>query len=140
FKDRPDHWKLVEDNIFDILPYHKARRFISKTNPDADEFIERQLNDTRYISRQAKTYLKHVCKNVTVAQGSATSIMRHFCGLDSILGSKYDVENLQDGEYLAAVDEEDHIIEIVEWDEKTFEDDEKRLKKKGKFLQGNVSN
>lgn len=62
-----------------------------------------------------------------------------FWGLDRILGSSYEVDNLEDGEYLVAVDTEDEIIEIVKWDEKTAAKDEKRLTKKGRFLQGNVS-
>src|SRR5699024_8511210 len=55
-------------------------------------------------------------------------------------GSKYEIGHLEDGEYLAAVDSADNIVEIVRWGEGSLEKDEKRLNKKGQFLQGNVSN
>jgi len=42
-------WKTIKDNIFKILPYKKAKRFIAEELPDAEQFISRQLNDTRYI-------------------------------------------------------------------------------------------
>lgn len=137
FQDQSERWKLIKDNIFDILPHWKARRFISKTNPDSDDFIERQLNDTRYISRQAKSYLKHVSSQVTVAQGTVTSILRHFWGLDGILEETYEVD-AENGEYLAAVDDDKNVLELILWNYKTLKKDQKRLAKKGKLIQGYV--
>lgn len=137
FKDQPERWKLIKDNIFDILPHWKARRFISKTNPDSDDFIERQLNDTRYISRQAKNYLMHVCPQITVAQGTVTSMLRHFWGLDSILEETYKVD-AENGEYLAAVDDDQNILELILWNYDTLNKDQRRLTKKGKLVQGYV--
>ena len=44
------------------LPYNKRRRFTQK-ELELDKFIERQLNDTRYISRAALEYLRAlVCR------------------------------------------------------------------------------
>lgn len=133
-------WENYKDRIFKILPFHKAKKFVVEEEPELDDFIQRQLNDTRYISKLAKTYLQHVCPKVTIAQGSVTAMLRHYWGMNGILNGKYEVGKLQDGEYLAAVDSEDKIIEIVEWDEESLENDQKRLEKKGQFLQGNVSN
>lgn len=138
FQDQPERWQFIKDHIFDILPHWKARRFISKTNPDSDDFIERQLNDTRYISKLSRNYLKHICSNVNVAQGTLTSMLRHFWRLDGILGGKYEAPDLGDGEYLAAAGSDDKLIEITDWDNETLKKDQKRLKKKGRFLQGNV--
>lgn len=136
----PEDWEHYKDKVFDILPFYKAKKFTSEEEPELDDFIQRQLNDTRYISKRAKSYLKHICTKVTVAQGSVTSMLRYYWGLDGILGGKFEVGNLQDGEYLAAVDGDDQIIEIVEWNDETLDKDQKRLQKKGQFLQGNVSN
>jgi len=133
-------WENYKDRIFKILPFYKAKKFVSEEEPELDDFIQRQLNDTRYISKLAKTYLQHICSKVNVAQGSATAMLRYHWGMNGILSGKYEVGNLQDGEYLAAVDSEDKIIEIVEWDEESLEKDKKRLEDKGQFLQGNVSN
>jgi len=134
-----EDWERYKDKVFDILPFYKAKKFTSEKEPELDDFIQRQLNDTRHISKKTKSYLKHICKNITVAEGSMTSMLRYYWGMDSILNGKYEVGNLKDGEYLASVDEEDQIIEIVEWDDDTLKKDQKRLEKKGKFLQGNVS-
>ena len=40
-------------------------------------FLERQLNDTRYISKYAKDYLKGICKDIWPVRGQTTSILRH---------------------------------------------------------------
>ena len=57
-------------------------------------FLARQLNDTRYISRLAKTYLESIYggqgqkdskNNVWVVAGRLTSDLRHFWGLNSVL-------------------------------------------------------
>ncbi|HKK44953.1 MAG TPA: HNH endonuclease domain-containing protein, partial [Balneolaceae bacterium] len=133
-------WENYKDRIFKILPFYKAQKFVSEEEPELDDFIQRQLNDTRYISKLAKTYLQQICPRVDILQGSVTAMLRYYWGMNGILGGKYEVGNLQDGEYLAAVDSEDKIIEIVEWDEETLDKDQKRLEDKGQFLQGNVSN
>lgn len=134
-----EEWEHYKNKVFDILPFYKAKKFTSEEDLELDDFIQRQLNDTRYISKQAKKYLKYICPKVTVAQGSVTSMLRYYWGLDGILGGKYEVGDVPNGEYLAAVDKDDKIIELVEWDDETLDKDQKRLQKKGQFLQGNVS-
>lgn len=57
-------------------------RFL-KENPD---LIARTLNDTRYLSRAAKAYLQAVCPKVEPIRGAMTSSLRHFWGLNKILG------------------------------------------------------
>ena len=47
-------------------------KFLGKEN----NFLERQLNDTRYISKYALQYLKHVCDEVWAVTGQATSLIR----------------------------------------------------------------
>lgn len=63
--------------------YNKFKHFVKQSyDPD---FISRQLNDTRYISRQAKSYLSKICTKVMVAPGQMTANLRHKWGLNSIL-------------------------------------------------------
>jgi len=125
-------YKLFRDN------YPKYKRFISKQNPDADEFISSQLNDTRYIAKAAKNYLKSVCSDVHVTQGTATALLRHYWGLDTILNEPINVEKIKDGEYYGAVNENNQFIEILKWDFENKEKDIENLKKKGKLLKGKV--
>lgn len=135
-------WEEMKSRAYRLFKKNnpKYRRFISKKNPDANDFIERQLNDTRYISKVAKNYLKHICSKVTVTPGTTTSMLRHFWGLDGILGDTYEVDDMEDGEYLAATDSGDNIIELLPWNKKTLKKDQKKLEKKGSFLQGYVKN
>lgn len=132
-------WNEVKNRAYKLLKnnYKKYQRFISKQLPDADEFIQRQLNDTRYISKAAREYLKNICKDVNVTQGTVTSLLRHHWGLDNILNNVFITDNLPDGEYYAAVNDE-NIIEILIWNTDNKEKDIEHLKKTGKVVQGKV--
>ncbi len=63
--------------------YAKFRRFTRKQLDE--DFASRQLNDTRYLSREAQKYLKKVCRTVNVASGGITAKLRYMWGLDGIL-------------------------------------------------------
>ncbi len=104
-----DKWKLVSERAFKLLPYNKAKRFTSKTSHETD-FISRQLNDTRYISKEAKNYMKTICEKVTVLPGSLTAELRHKWGLNSILNPGKEVNTpLKKGKYWAKIDENKNI-------------------------------
>lgn len=63
--------------------YEKFKHFVRKKHDD--DFVSRQLNDTRYISKEAKNYLSKICTSVQVAPGQMTANLRHHWGLNSIL-------------------------------------------------------
>ena len=90
------------------LPKSKAWRFA----PDAmerflkdEDFLARQLNDTRYISRRAKGYLeaiyggqgyKGATNHVWVINGRLTADLRYVWGLDNVLaGHNLDITEAQ---------------------------------------------
>ncbi|MEX0998052.1 MAG: type II CRISPR RNA-guided endonuclease Cas9 [Flavobacteriaceae bacterium] len=75
--------KLFSDTKEYPKAYHKFKQFV-KEKFESD-FTTRQLNDTRYISREAKSYLSQVCEKVMVSPGQATSNLRHKWGLNSVL-------------------------------------------------------
>ncbi|MAN04923.1 MAG: hypothetical protein CMI35_17730 [Owenweeksia sp.] len=138
FKEhRPDEWEEIKQRIFKILPYQKAKRFVSEQNPDADDFISRQLNDTRYISRQAVAYLKKTCKKVEITEGSVVSMLRYYWGLDGVLTPSLTLE-APDGEYLAALDERDDIISHTVYHPQTKKKDTVALAKLGEVVHGQV--
>jgi CRISPR-associated endonuclease Csn1 len=68
-----------------------------------DDFVQRQLNDTRYIAREAKAYLSILPATVTVSTGQATAHLRKLWGLNSILGHDDDVK-LRDDHRHHAID------------------------------------
>ena len=82
-------WEDIEQRIYKILPYAKAKRFTSKIKVEdidvKNNFIERQLNDTRYISKKSAEILSQICKDVRVLPGSLTAELRHLWGLNNIL-------------------------------------------------------
>ncbi|MBF0542693.1 MAG: type II CRISPR RNA-guided endonuclease Cas9 [Nitrospirae bacterium] len=65
------------------LPYPKQKKF-HQIEID-DDFITRQLNDTAYISRLARSVLQRYAPKVEITNGAATSYLRRFWGLNSIL-------------------------------------------------------
>lgn len=101
------------------LRYEKFKRFAAeKFN---DDFITRQLNDTRYISKEAKSYLEKICDNVKVAPGQMTANLRDKWGLNSILNLAGD-EKTRDDHRHHAVDalvmacfKQSHLQEISKW-------------------------
>ena len=73
------------------MPFSKKRRFEQK-ELELDDFIERQLNDARYISREVSQYLKQLGVEIQVTTGQATASLRRSWGLDAILAIDSDVE------------------------------------------------
>jgi CRISPR-associated endonuclease Csn1 len=102
------------------LRYEKFKRLVAE-KLDEEEFISRQLNDTRYISREAKSYLEKICNNVKVAPGQMTANLRDKWGLNSILNPQYDAKTRDDHRH-HAIDalvlscfQQHHLQEISKW-------------------------
>ena len=66
------------------LPWPKRRKFEQK-EIKLDEFVERQMNDTRYISTEVRDYLKRLGVDIQVVQGTSTAMLRRAWGLNRIL-------------------------------------------------------
>jgi CRISPR-associated endonuclease Csn1 len=141
FKSDAKGWEVAKERakkIFAKKNYQKYKRFISKTNPDLDDFISRQLNDTRYICREAAEFVKPVCHKVSVLSGGVTSELRHLWGLNAILTIPIKVDPMPSGHYLAAVTGENRIVEIVKWSFQNKKEIINTLSKKGEVLYGFV--
>ncbi|WP_308993238.1 type II CRISPR RNA-guided endonuclease Cas9 [Mariniflexile litorale] len=78
--------KLFSDTKEYPNSYQKFKRFVQVKFDD--DFTSRQLNDTRYISKEAKNYLSKICKRVMVSPGQATSNFRHNWGMNNILNEE----------------------------------------------------
>jgi CRISPR-associated endonuclease Csn1 len=78
--------KLFSDTKEYPTAYQKFKRFVQVKFDD--DFSTRQLNDTRYISKEAKNYLSKIFKKVTVSPGQATSNLRQKWGLNHILNDE----------------------------------------------------
>lgn len=103
----------IKERIKDF-PKSKARRFtlkdLEKDYLNQQDFIQRQLVDTQYISREATKYLKKVCSQVSVSRGGFTAELRHLWGLNSILGKV----NTDTGEIQEIKNRDDHRHHAVD--------------------------
>lgn len=68
------------------LKSKKARFFTTAAELQKRDFISTQLNDTRYISRIAQTYLAELGADISVSKGITTAWLRHQWGLNSLIG------------------------------------------------------
>lgn len=88
------NWSAIKERALKLFSfikeypdsYNKFKRFVKQSFDD--DFTSRQLNDTRYISKEAKNYLSKICTNVMVSPGQATSNLRHKWGLNHILNDE----------------------------------------------------
>lgn len=86
-----ENWSAIKERALKLFSdtkeypkaYQKFKRFVQQTFDD--DFSSRQLNDTRFISREAKEYLKQICATVSVSPGQMTSNLRQKWGLNHIL-------------------------------------------------------
>lgn len=78
--------KLFSDTKEYPNAYQKFKRFVQQKFDD--DFSSRQLNDTRFISKEASSYLKQICKKVNVSPGQMTANLRHNWGLNTILNDE----------------------------------------------------
>jgi len=75
--------KLFSDTKEYPNAYQKFKRFVQLKFDD--DFSSRQLNDTRFISKEAKNYLSKICKKVAVSPGQMTANLRQKWGLNTVL-------------------------------------------------------
>jgi len=93
-----DYMKSKSDqdfhNYVEFIKMHHDKKGITKSkykklmmplSEIPDDFIDRQLNETRFISREIKGLLQEVCRNVYSSTGTVTSKLRHLWGWDDVL-------------------------------------------------------
>jgi CRISPR-associated endonuclease Csn1 len=142
FDHGKEDWEEVKKRAYSLLPYLKWLRFIDERPHTLEEFENRKLNDSRYISKVAKGYMEFICQKINVTQGEVTAKLRHYWGLDNILNPCIRVEGIAEGEYYAAIDGDGNIIQLEEWlpDSKANKIMEEKLAKLGLVISGNVKN
>ena len=70
-----------------LMPFAKRKAMMKKSLEPLETFINSQLTDTSYISREVLSYVQVLGCDVSVVKGTATSWLRHQWGLNSVLGS-----------------------------------------------------
>ncbi|MCH8266166.1 MAG: type II CRISPR RNA-guided endonuclease Cas9 [Acidobacteria bacterium] len=78
------------------MSWGKKRKFYQE-QVDTEQFVNRQLSDTRYISREVRSYLLQLGVPVEISKGEATAALRRRWGLNGILATdRSDVKNRAD--------------------------------------------
>lgn len=86
-----------------IISRSKRNKFLTSQDKIPNDFIDRQLRESQFISRKARELLFSVCRNVWCTSGKVTAELRHIWGWDDVL------MNLQLPKY-----REQGLTEIVE--------------------------
>jgi CRISPR-associated endonuclease Csn1 len=95
FGSDEEHWDAILQRIR-VLPRPKSQRFLEE-DIQLDTFVQRQLNDTQYISALTREFLEKLDTNVEVVKGVSTSIFRRSWGLNRILNEEgLNVKNRDD--------------------------------------------
>lgn len=81
--DEPARWERVLAIAKD-LPYPKYRRFLQR-DIVRDDFVNRQFQDTAYISRAVMQYLRCLGVDIVTPRGGMTAELRRSWGLNNIL-------------------------------------------------------
>ena len=68
-----------------IIGKTKRDKLLTTSSKIPNDFIDRQLRQTQYISKKARQLLTEICHNVWATSGSVTSELRHIWGWDTIL-------------------------------------------------------
>ncbi len=112
-------WEEVTRRAFELLPFAKAKRFVSEKAIDAEDFVSRQLNDSRYIAKKAAGLLSEICDDVHVMPGQLTAELRHLWGLNNVLEDSVGMGKLleklspkESGEYFLTLDADRQAVAL----------------------------
>ncbi|WP_166922027.1 type II CRISPR RNA-guided endonuclease Cas9 [Flavobacterium poyangense] len=121
------HWSGIKERALKLFSdtkeypnaYQKFKRFVQQKFDD--DFSTRQLNDTRYISKEAKDYLALVCRKVNVSPGQMTSNLRQKWGLNHLLNTENNAKSREDHRHHAidalvmACGKTSYLQELSKW-------------------------
>ncbi|CAM4157494.1 CRISPR-associated endonuclease Cas9 [Novosphingobium lubricantis] len=113
-----ERWTIIAEQVSRL---HKSKQW--RFAPDAMErfdqegdFIARQLTDTQYLSRMARTYLSSLYPDtggVYVIPGRMTAMLRRLWGLNELLPDHNYVENPHSGAPKNRLDHRHHAIDAA---------------------------
>jgi len=89
FGGNSEQWNQITQAISrwdKSLKSKRDRFFTHNAELQQRDFISSQLNDTRYISREAQKYLKQLGCDISVSKGTTTAWLRHIWGLNDLIG------------------------------------------------------
>ncbi|MBI1317313.1 type II CRISPR RNA-guided endonuclease Cas9, partial [bacterium] len=126
----PEKWAEVKDRalrLFHTAPgwpdrYKKFKRFVDEKWED-EGFVQRQLNDTRFIAKEVGAFVKQVFPKVETYPGQMTAKLRAMWGMNSILNKEDASKNRDDHRHHAvdalvlACSEVRFLQELTHWNQ-----------------------
>ena len=103
FVSSPEKWEQIKQSVFKWgknLKSKQDRFFMSEAEVQKRDFISSQLNDTRYMTKVALDYLKQLGADITTCKGVTTAQVRHWWGLNNLLGETDKKERIFHAVYL----------------------------------------
>jgi len=88
-----------------VIRKTKRDKLLMTEDKIPDNFIDRQLRETQYISKKAREILQTICYNVWATSGTVTAELRHLWGWDDV------TMNLQFDKYKAL-----GLTQTIEWE------------------------
>ena len=114
-KDDSVKMQYIESIKHTKLSRTKKEYLLMEGNKIPEDFINRQLNETRYITSETLKILKSVCKNVTSTTGTVTDYLRHHWGYDkALMHLNFDRVSPDEIEYREITDEKKEKL-IKNW-------------------------
>ena len=111
--------KLFSDTAQYPNSYQKFKRFVQQKFDD--DFASKNLNDTRYISKEAKNYMSKICDKVAISPGQMTANLRQKWGLNAVLNPEDKTKTREDHRHHAidalvmACGTVSHLQKLSEW-------------------------
>jgi CRISPR-associated endonuclease Csn1 len=100
-----------------VIKKAKRDKLLMAGDKIPQDFIERQLRETQYISKKAKEILEQVCYNVWSTSGSVTEYLRRILGWNDVLMNlqlpKYAEHNLTEWKEWETNDGQRHKQEVI---------------------------
>lgn len=97
----------------------KHSRLLMTQNEIPQDFLDRDLRQSQYISKKAREILMEVCRNVNASSGSVTDFLRHIWGYDMILHNlnieRYSRADLVEETLVQHHDQTRKELRIKEW-------------------------
>ena len=113
---------LARSKAKDGISRAKFERLLMSKEDIPSDFVNRQLKETQFITREARKILLQVCRDVHVTTGSITSVLRHVWGYDHVIHNLHLPNYKANGLTEVFTVKEDHqdrqIEKIRDWDKR----------------------
>lgn len=124
-----EYTEFVKQHFYkkDGISRTKLNYLLMQGDKIPQDFINRQMRETAYISREVKNLLQNICYNVQTSSGSVTDYLRESWGINNILQQlnfeKYKTAGLTEFITITKEDGSEHVKEVIKKENWSKRDD-----------------